>query len=100
MLFRSEEKLLNHCDNKRGKKCKESEHQVNRRSYFYIVKGKELIKAKQQAENIKVQRRMSKRNSYLYFLRNNFKKGKENNPQDNKCRVGKDCDDNDIPNKM
>ncbi|TCP22575.1 outer membrane protein OmpA-like peptidoglycan-associated protein [Tenacibaculum skagerrakense] len=37
-----EDKLLNHCDDKNSKKCTEEEHQLNRRSYFYIVRGKEV----------------------------------------------------------
>ncbi|SEC90593.1 WD40-like Beta Propeller Repeat [Tenacibaculum sp. MAR_2009_124] len=94
-----EEKLLNNCTNARRNKCTEKEHQVNRRSYFFIVKGKEFIKAKQKAEIIKMKRRMSRKNSYLFFLRNNFKKGKNNN-NDNKCIVGENCDDDESPNKM
>ncbi len=35
-----EDQLLNHCDDKNSKKCSEEEHQLNRRSYFYIVSGK------------------------------------------------------------
>lgn len=74
-----EEQLLNNCNNKNQSKCTEKEHQVNRRSYFYIVRGKEFIKVKQQAEKIKVRRRLSKKNSYLLFLKNNFKGGKYKN---------------------
>lgn len=33
-----EDQLLNHCDDINAAKCTEEEHQVNRRSYFYIVK--------------------------------------------------------------
>ncbi|MFY0604948.1 MAG: OmpA family protein [Flavobacteriaceae bacterium] len=35
-----EDKLLNECDDANAKKCTEEQHQKNRRSYFYIVKGK------------------------------------------------------------
>ena len=38
-----EDKLLNHCDDKNSRKCSEEEHQLNRRSYFYIVSGKNDI---------------------------------------------------------
>ncbi|TYP96066.1 WD40 repeat protein [Tenacibaculum adriaticum] len=34
-----EDQLLNNCDDANRKKCTEEEHQLNRRSYFYIVKG-------------------------------------------------------------
>uniref|UniRef100_UPI002613FD80 OmpA family protein n=1 Tax=uncultured Tenacibaculum sp. TaxID=174713 RepID=UPI002613FD80 len=34
-----EDKLLNDCDDANQSKCTEEEHQKNRRSYFYIVKG-------------------------------------------------------------
>lgn len=37
-----EDNLLNHCDDKNSRKCSEEEHQLNRRSYFYIVRGKEV----------------------------------------------------------
>ncbi|MBE7648293.1 OmpA family protein [Tenacibaculum finnmarkense] len=40
-----EDDLLNHCDDANSKKCTEEEHQKNRRSYFYIVKGNEIVKA-------------------------------------------------------
>ncbi|SEC81198.1 WD40-like Beta Propeller Repeat [Tenacibaculum sp. MAR_2009_124] len=41
-----ESQLLNHCKNGNKSNCSEEEHQLNRRSYFYIVKG--------GGENIKV----------------------------------------------
>ena len=34
-----EDQLLNHCNDANRYKCSEEEHQMNRRSYFYIVKG-------------------------------------------------------------
>jgi outer membrane protein OmpA-like peptidoglycan-associated protein len=34
-----EEELLNECDTANLKRCTEEEHQLNRRSYFYIVRG-------------------------------------------------------------
>lgn len=40
-----EDDLLNDCDDANSKKCTEEEHQKNRRSYFYIVKGNEIVKA-------------------------------------------------------
>ncbi|CAL2104715.1 WD40-like Beta Propeller Repeat [Tenacibaculum sp. 190524A02b] len=87
-----EEKLLNHCNNKNKNKCSEEEHQVNRRSYFYIVKGRDKIKAKQQAEKIKVKKRISNRSSYLRFLRDNFKRSKNGGSE--KCKKEGSCNEN------
>lgn len=36
-----EDQLLNHCNDANADKCTEEEHQVNRRSYFYIVKDED-----------------------------------------------------------
>ncbi|WP_086030902.1 OmpA family protein [Tenacibaculum holothuriorum] len=83
-----EEQLLNHCNNANQKKCSEKEHQANRRSYFYIVKGNESIKAREEAEIIKVQKRISKRNSFLQFLRKNMKK--KGNTTSDKCLIGEE----------
>ncbi|WP_435262225.1 OmpA family protein [Tenacibaculum sp. nBUS_03] len=88
-----EEQLLNDCNNANQRKCTEKQHQVNRRSYFYIVKGRNRIKAKQQAEKIKFRKRISRRNSYLMFLKNNFKL-KDNHSSQNKCTKDSDCDEN------
>ena len=38
-----EDRLLNHCDDAHRNKCTEEEHQLNRRSYFYIVGGGEGV---------------------------------------------------------
>ncbi|WP_233897824.1 OmpA family protein [Tenacibaculum piscium] len=40
-----EDNLLNHCDDANSSKCSKEEHQKNRRSYFYIIKGNESVKA-------------------------------------------------------
>ena len=39
-----ENELLNHCDDVNQNKCTKEEHQKNRRSYFYILKGVDNIK--------------------------------------------------------
>ncbi|CAM1335046.1 OmpA family protein [Tenacibaculum aestuariivivum] len=39
-----EDNLLNDCNDANSSKCTEDEHQKNRRSYFYIVKGSDNIK--------------------------------------------------------
>ncbi|MDY0781666.1 OmpA family protein [Tenacibaculum sp. IB213877] len=38
-----EDQLLNHCNDENSKKCTEEEHQLNRRSYFYIVSDKNKV---------------------------------------------------------
>ncbi len=43
-----EDQLLNNCNDKNSRKCSEEEHQLNRRSYFYIVRGKNVT-----VENVK-----------------------------------------------
>ncbi|WP_272152072.1 OmpA family protein [Tenacibaculum aiptasiae] len=90
-----EDQLLNDCNDANKRKCTEEEHQKNRRSYFYIVKGVDKIKARQEAEKIAVQKRISKRNNFLDFLRKNFKKSKSDRAEDNKCYRDseRDCDD-------
>ncbi|OSY88571.1 hypothetical protein WH52_07445 [Tenacibaculum holothuriorum] len=45
-----EDQLLNHCDDANQKKCSKEEHQLNRRSYFYIVKGGDNVKVTNQKE--------------------------------------------------
>lgn len=40
-----EDQLLNHCNDANQKKCTEEEHQLNRRSYFYILSGKDNVKS-------------------------------------------------------
>ncbi|KAB1153503.1 OmpA family protein [Tenacibaculum aiptasiae] len=90
-----EDQLLNDCNDANKRKCTEEEHQKNRRSYFYIVKGVDKIKARQEAEKIAVQKRISKRNNFLDFLRKNFKKSKSDRAEDNKCYrdAERDCND-------
>lgn len=39
-----EDQLLNNCNDKNQHKCSKEEHQKNRRSYFYIVKGGKNVK--------------------------------------------------------
>lgn len=93
-----EDQLLNDCDDS-NKKCSDADHQKNRRSYFYIVKGGENIKARQQAEKIKVQKRVSRRNNFLQFLRKNFKK--TDDKENNKClKEGEDCTEDKTLNQI
>ncbi len=84
-----ESQLLNDCNDANQKKCTEEEHQLNRRSYFYIVKGSENIRIRQELEKKKVKRRVSKRNNFLDYLRKNFKKSRT---ASTKCIEGEeDC---------
>ncbi len=56
-----EERLLNDCSNQNIQKCTEEEHQKNRRSYFYIVKGIKDVSIKQKQEKIKIRKRVNRR---------------------------------------
>ncbi|WBX72066.1 OmpA family protein [Tenacibaculum retecalamus] len=87
-----EDQLLNKCNDVNKNKCTEEEHQENRRSYFYIVKGTDKIKARQVAQKVAERKRISKKNNFLLFLKRNFKKPK--NSASDKCVIGKeeDCD--------
>ncbi|WP_075343968.1 OmpA family protein [Tenacibaculum agarivorans] len=98
-----EDQLLNHCDDKNKNKCSEEEHQLNRRSYFYIVSGKNdvtVTKVKNdkpksiakkelnnsQKEILKKLRKM--RNPKKKSLRLRQRLGKR---RDNKCYKGEEC---------
>ncbi|WBX74252.1 OmpA family protein [Tenacibaculum pacificus] len=66
-----EDKLLNKCND--FSNCSEEEHQRNRRSYFYITKGAEVIKKREVLEKMKPRKLTPKKNNFLLFLKNNFK---------------------------
>lgn len=85
-----EDQLLNKCNDANKNKCTEEEHQKNRRSYFYIVKGADNIKIRQVEQKFRVERRVSKKNNFLLFLKNNFKKSKAKT--NGKCIIGKEKD--------
>ncbi len=60
-----EEQLLNDCDTKKGFKCKEEAHQINRRSYFYILNNKETTEGKNSVELVyKIQLASTKQKEY------------------------------------
>jgi len=79
-----EDKPLNDCVD--GKKCSEKEYQLNRRSYFYIVKGGENIQRRHKIEERKIRRRISTRKSnFLEYLKRNFKNSNNSRPESRKC---------------
>ncbi len=90
-----EDQLLNHCDDIKGKKCTEEEHQLNRRSYFYIVKGKNI-----KVENTKPvvidkkgyedQKLMLERLKKMQKAKKKFKSLRLGRKQDDKCYKGED----------
>ena len=43
-----EDRLLNYCNDANSSKCSNKEHQLNRRSYFYIVKGATNVSVSEQ----------------------------------------------------
>ncbi|WP_417786174.1 OmpA family protein [Tenacibaculum sp.] len=89
-----EDKPLNDCVD--GKSCTEEEYQLNRRSYFYIIKGSESIEIRQEQEKRRVRKRIAtKKSNFLEFLSKNLKRsGRSLRPENNKCFKGKeeDCD--------
>ncbi|WP_275316150.1 OmpA family protein [Tenacibaculum bernardetii] len=87
-----EDQLLNKCNDANKNKCTEEEHQKNRRSYFYIVKGTDKIRERQIAEKIAVKKRITKKNNFLLFLKKNFKKKGKNTSGPKKCLIGREED--------
>ncbi len=85
-----EDQLLNKCNDANKSKCTEEEHQKNRRSYFYIVKGAENIKVRQAVKKIVLKKGVKKKNNFLLFLRNNFKKTGKGSIKNKKCIIGED----------
>jgi len=93
-----EDQLLNHCDDAHIKKCTEEEHQLNRRSYFYIVKGgsdvdilnkkPEVIDNSLEVYKAKMADKMAKRKA-LYERLNRFRKGRAK--KQHKCLKDTDC---------
>ncbi|WP_440879397.1 OmpA family protein [Tenacibaculum sp. C7A-26P2] len=67
-----ESKLLNNCNDKNQSKCSEEEHQLNRRSYFIIVEGKESIIDRAERERQKAIKEIEKRRSKIKKLRGNM----------------------------
>ncbi len=64
-----ESKLLNDCDDRNQNKCTEEEHQMNRRSFFYVVKGEEEIKLRRENERQKSIKRIEERRAKIKKLR-------------------------------
>ena len=85
-----EDQLLNKCNDLNKSKCTDEEHQKNRRSYFYIVKGTDKIKARQLAEKVAVNKRITKKNNFLLFLKKNFKKSGKKGGASKKCLIGEE----------
>ncbi|CAM1353070.1 OmpA family protein [Tenacibaculum insulae] len=89
-----EDQLLNKCNDANKNKCTEEEHQENRRSYFFILKGVEKIKARQEAKKIAAQKRIKKKTNFLQFLKRSFKKSGRKASATDKCVKGaeENCD--------
>ncbi|MFD0991576.1 OmpA family protein [Tenacibaculum geojense] len=94
-----EDQLLNHCDDKNSKKCSEEEHQLNRRSYFYIVKKGDQVKLMQPRKSIKkksktnIDKKKTSKNSLLLKL-NEFRKTRSRrnrSGRSNKCKRDTNC---------
>ena len=67
-----ESKLLNNCNDKNQSKCSEEKHQLNRRSYFIIVEGKESIIDRAEKERKKAIKEIEQRRAKIKKLRGNI----------------------------
>lgn len=67
-----ESKLLNNCNDKNQSKCSEEKHQLNRRSYFIIVEGKESIIDMAEKERKKAIKEIEQRRAKIKKLRGNI----------------------------
>ncbi len=91
-----EDQLLNHCDDKNGKKCSEEEHQLNRRSYFYIVSGKNDVTVENSKPRIidkkgyKDQKAIMQRLRRIRNPKRRTLKGRLGGKRDNKCYKSED----------
>lgn len=95
-----EDQLLNHCDDARQRKCTEEEHQLNRRSYFYIVEGGKNVNVENKKPKVidksfksrqRLIRKKSSSSDNLLKLLNSFKKEKAMNRKKNKCKKTESC---------
>lgn len=95
-----ESQLLNHCDDKHRNKCTEEEHQLNRRSYFYIVSGAENVNVENKKPTVidksfksrqHLIRKKQASKSNLLNLLNNFKKEKARSKKRDKCTKNDNC---------
>mgnify|MGYP005990379865 CR=1 FL=1 len=96
-----EDKLLNDCSDAKAKKCTDKEHQLNRRSYYYIVKKGEIIEQPSRINSIKKVEEGDKRNkdikskskSKVDLLEKllNFKRGRSRGRRANKCIRDSNC---------
>ncbi len=66
-----ESKLLNNCDDGNQKKCSKEEHQLNRRSLFIIVQGKEAMEERAEKERLKAMKEIQDRRAKIKKLREN-----------------------------
>lgn len=98
-----ESQLLNHCNNRNRNKCTEEEHQLNRRSYFYIVRGGENVGVENKKPTVidrsfnnssrnRIKRKKQSRSQLLKLL-NNFRREKSRMDEKDKCTKEDDeCD--------
>jgi len=97
-----EANLLNHCDDANRNKCTEEEHQLNRRSYFYIVKGGDdvdIINKKPSTIDHRALRYNKKdsvkklkiKNKILIEKLNQFRRNRALKKDSDKCTRDDDC---------
>ncbi|SEC55940.1 WD40-like Beta Propeller Repeat [Tenacibaculum sp. MAR_2009_124] len=66
-----ESKLLNNCNDENQRKCSKEEHQLNRRSYFIIIDGKEAMEDRVEKERLKAMKEIQDRRAKIKKLREN-----------------------------
>ena len=91
-----EENLLNNCNDINKSKCTEEEHQLNRRSYFYIVKGGQdvdiLNKKPAIIDNsLLIKKKKMLNNRILLEKLNDFRRDRAKKNTHDKCKRDTDC---------
>lgn len=95
-----ESQLLNHCDDRNAKRCSDEEHQLNRRSYFYIVSGGKNVNVGNKKPSVidrgyktknHIKRKHSSKNRLLELL-NNHKKDRAKKDENTKCKKEESCE--------
>jgi len=91
-----EDQLLNHCDDANRNKCTEEEHQLNRRSYFYIVEGGgdvDIVNKKPQVidKSLLLYKQKLLKDKILLEKLDKFRRGRARKQESNKCKRDTNC---------
>lgn len=91
-----EANLLNDCNDVNRNKCTEEEHQLNRRSYFYIVKGGDGVGVENKKptvidKTLLLKKQKLQKEKFLLERLNNFRQSRSRQKKSNKCKRDTDC---------